>query len=100
MKKLFLSLSAILLTAGCFAQQMDWSEVEKVFGKKGNVQNDVYKITFPRSDLKVKVADFDVAPGLALTSWIGIIKMGNSAMMMGDLSAWRPFRLEAVSRPP
>ena len=26
-----------------------------------------------------------MAPGLALTSWIGILSMGNESMMMGDL---------------
>ena len=45
----------------------------------------VYRITYPRSDLKVKVNEFSVAPGLALTSWIGILFMGNESMMMGDL---------------
>ena len=29
--------------------------------------------------------NFQVAPGLALTSWIGILFMGNESMMMGDL---------------
>jgi len=36
----------------------------------------VYRITFPRGDLKVSVGDFDVAPGLALTSWVAFHKMG------------------------
>jgi hypothetical protein len=45
----------------------------------------VYRITYPRSDLKVTVGEFSVAPGLALTSWIGILFMGNESMMMGDL---------------
>ena len=82
----------------CFSQQNDWSAVENVFGKKGTVQDNVFKITFPRSDLKVKVGDFTVAPGFALGSWIGFINTGkrmnmqdheanmsNQAMMMGDL---------------
>lgn len=75
----------LLITNCSFAQQNDWSDVEKVLDKKGNVQDNVFKITFPRSDLKVKVGDFDVAPGLAFTSWIGFMKMGNQTMMMGDL---------------
>ena len=29
--------------------------------------------------------NFKVSPGLALTSWIGILFMGNESMMMGDL---------------
>ena len=45
----------------------------------------VYRITYPRSDLKVTVNSFKVSPGLALTSWIGILFMGNESMMMGDL---------------
>ncbi|HYK44674.1 MAG TPA: DUF1259 domain-containing protein, partial [Parafilimonas sp.] len=36
-------------------------------------------------DLKVKVGDFSVAPGLALGTWVGIINMGDHSMMMGDL---------------
>lgn len=85
MKKLIFTLSLLLIAGVSIAQQNDWSEVEKVLGKKGNVQDGVFKITFPRSDLKVKVSDFSVAPGLALTSWIGFMKMGNQTMMMGDL---------------
>jgi len=75
-----------------FGQQSDWTNVEKVFGKKGNVQDGVFKITFPRSDLKVKIGDFAVDSGLALTSWIGFInqpgdgmKMDGNTMIMGDL---------------
>jgi Domain of Unknown Function (DUF1259) len=65
--------------------QVDSTALDNVFGKKGSVQGMVYKITYPRSDLKVKVGEFSVAPGLALTSWIGILTMGNESMMMGDL---------------
>ncbi len=85
MNKLSFILSLLLIANSSIAQQNEWSDVEKVFGKKGNVQDNVFKITFPRSDLKVKVGDFFVAPGLALSSWIGFMKMGNQAMMMGDL---------------
>ena len=81
-----------------FAQQNDWSSVEKIFGKKGTVQDNVFKISYPRSDLKIKIGDLAVAPGFALGSWIGFINMSkrmnmqdheadmsNKAMMMGDL---------------
>ena len=67
------------------AQQIDSTALNNVFGKKGTVTDNVYKVSFPRSDLKVKVGDFAVAPGLALGTWIGIINMGDHAMMMGDL---------------
>jgi hypothetical protein len=85
MKKLFFILVLLVIAKSSIAQQNDWSDVEKVFGKKGNVQDNVFKITFPRSDLKVKVGDLFVSPGLAFTSWIGFLKMGNQTMMMGDI---------------
>ncbi|MBN9385967.1 MAG: DUF1259 domain-containing protein [Chitinophagaceae bacterium] len=64
--------------------QVDSIALEKAFGKKGVVQGNVFRVTFPRSDLKVTVDGFPVAPGLALTSWVAIHKMGQNAMMMGD----------------
>jgi hypothetical protein len=84
MKKIFLSVLAFL-TVMCSFAQIDSTALNNVFGKKGSVQGNVYKISYPRSDLKVKVGDFPVAPGLALGSWVGIIKMENESMMMGDL---------------
>jgi hypothetical protein len=92
MKKLITLMVFLASYYFCNAQQIDWTGVEQVFGKKGSVQDGVFKITFPRFDLKVKIGDFSVEPGMALTSWIGFIKAGenmmamdNSTMMMGDL---------------
>ncbi len=90
MKVAYVFLVMLFLSNSVFSQMDDWSGVEKVFGKKGTVQDKVFKISFPRSDLKVKVGDFSVAPGLALGSWIGFIKspgmaMDENSMMMGDL---------------
>ncbi|MEO5648489.1 MAG: DUF1259 domain-containing protein [Ginsengibacter sp.] len=96
MKKVLLFLISLLTVYFGSAQQNDWSSVEKVFGKKGTVQDHVFKISYPRSDLKVTVDDFTIAPGFALGSWIGFLevnkpmkgnamKMGNQVMMMGDL---------------
>lgn len=84
MKKIFLCLLSAFVVSHCWAQ-IDSAGLEKVFGKKGAVQGDVFRITFPRSDLKVTMGDFPVAPGLALTSWVAFHKMGTVSMMMGDL---------------
>jgi Domain of Unknown Function (DUF1259) len=80
-------LFALLFLSFCFYSfsQVDSAGLNNVFGKKGMVQGMVYRITYPRSDLKVTINEFAVAPGLALTSWIGILFMGNESMMMGDL---------------
>jgi len=85
MKIFHIFISLLLILNMSALAQPDSAGLDKVFGKKGSVQGMVYKITYPRSDLKVKVGEFSVAPGLALTSWIGILSMGNESMMMGDL---------------
>ena len=84
MKKSFISFLFIAISICSFAQT-DSTALNNVFGKKGTVTGNVYKISYPRSDLKVKVGDFSVAPGLALGTWVGIVNMGDHAMMMGDL---------------
>ncbi len=67
------------------AEQRDWQGVETALGRKGTVQEDMLKVSFPRSDLKVTVGEVPVEPGLALTSWIGFKGTEKNAMMMGDL---------------
>src|SRR6476646_2424722 len=85
MKKTLISILAAAGFIYCNAQQIDSIVLNNVFEKKGTVTGNVYKVSFPRSDLKVKVGDFSVAPGLALGTWVGIISMGDHSMMMGDL---------------
>jgi len=75
----------LLCIAGFSQAQIDSTGLNNIFGKKGTVQGMVYRITYPRTDLKVTVLDFKVSPGLALTSWVGILFMGTESMMMGDL---------------
>ena len=84
MKKLFLFCIALgPALYGC--AQVDSTGLDKVFGRKGTVTGNVYRVTFPRGDLKISVGDFPVAPGLALTSWVALDRMGSESMMMGDL---------------
>src|SRR5579859_7272001 len=83
-KKMLLCLLAILYAGYSFGQ-VDSTGLDKLFGKKGTVTGNVYRVSFPRGDLKVSVGDFAVAPGLALTSWVALHRMGGESMMMGDL---------------
>ncbi|MCY9667417.1 DUF1259 domain-containing protein [Paenibacillus alginolyticus] len=66
-------------------KQPDWKALEHIFSRKGTLQDGVFKVTFPRADLKVNVGDVVVEPGLALTGWLAFQPHGNAAMMMGDL---------------
>jgi Domain of Unknown Function (DUF1259) len=81
-----------LLAYSCtFAQSQDdsttaWKPVEAALGRSGQMQpGDVYKFALPRRDMKVVKDGVTVAPGLALGSWLAFKKMGNEAMVMGDL---------------
>ena len=72
-----------------YAQQNageEWKPIEDALGRKGSMQpGDVYKFGMPRSDLKVTVAGTPIKAGLALGSWLAFKRMGNDAVVMGDL---------------
>ncbi|HYP27537.1 MAG TPA: DUF1259 domain-containing protein [Blastocatellia bacterium] len=64
----------------------EWKAVEQAIGKAGAIQpGDVFKFSFPRSDLKVTARGVQIKPALALGSWVAFKKMGDQAMVMGDL---------------
>ena len=64
----------------------EWKPVEDALGRKGSLQpGDVYKFSMPRSDLKVTLAGTPIKAGLALGSWLAFKRMGNDAVVMGDL---------------
>src|SRR5437763_2156810 len=68
------------------AAATDWKPVEQALGKAGSMQpGDVYKVSLPRSDLKVTVGGVELKPALALGSWVAFKKTGDATMVMGDL---------------
>lgn len=93
-------LTAIFVLVACSAPQnqngqsnmgqqagaTDWKAVDQALGKTGSLQpGDVYKVSLPRSDLKVTVGGVELKPALALGSWVAFKKAGDAAMVMGDL---------------
>ncbi|HXL81068.1 MAG TPA: DUF1259 domain-containing protein [Pyrinomonadaceae bacterium] len=75
-----------LTSTGSQAASIDWKAVEVALGKAGTMQpGDVYKVSLPRTDLKIMVGSIQLKPALALGSWIAFKKMGNTTMVMGDL---------------
>jgi uncharacterized protein DUF1259 len=63
-------------------------EIDRVLGATGtwNEKEEVYKVTFPRSDVAVRVDGLPLPPFLGLTSWVAFKDAGGgTSMMMGDL---------------
>ena len=86
-----LGVAAILLCAvGLAAQEKKddaaWEKVAAALGKKGDLSADgVYKVTFPRSDLKVAMHGAPVPAGMGLASWAAFTRMPDGKyMVMGD----------------
>ena len=72
--------------AGQQAGATDWKAVGQALGKEGSTQpGDVYKVSLPRSDLQVTAGGVRLKPALALGSWVAFKRMGDAAMVMGDL---------------
>src|SRR5947208_15214405 len=68
------------------AAATDWKPVEQALGKAGSMQpGDVYKVSLPRSDLKITVGGVELKPALALGSWLACTKAGDMTTAMGDL---------------
>ena len=69
-----------------FQGATDWKPIEMALGKAGSIQpGDVYKVSFPRSDLKVTAAGVELKPALALGSWVAFKSNGEMTVVMGDL---------------
>jgi hypothetical protein len=81
------TISLVMAVSGpSLAGQADWQAVEKAIGVAGSMQpGDVYKISLPRSDLKVTADGVAVKPALALGSWLAFKEVENKTMVMGDL---------------
>jgi hypothetical protein len=69
------------------AAGLDLAAIDKAIGRSGQVQGgDVYRVTFPRSDLNVTVGAVKVKAGLALGSWAAFKANGaGNAVVHGDL---------------
>jgi hypothetical protein len=88
---LILALAAMIAASSVHAADMDWSPVDKAFGKKGAAQaGGVYRVTFPRTDLQVSLDGVALKPGFALGTHVEFMPMGNQAMVMGDLVLTEP----------
>jgi hypothetical protein len=77
--------AALMLSAPAQAAP-DWAAVGRAIGKGGVMQpGEIYKVSLPRTDLKVTLDGVPLKAGFALGSWVAFEPMGEQAMVMGDL---------------
>ena len=63
-----------------------WDKVGEALGKAGTeMPGGVYRIALPRTDIKATLDGVELKPGFALGGWLAFQKMGDTAMVMGDL---------------
>jgi len=84
-----LVLSLMLVAGPAFAQTnvqpLNTDGIAKAMGKEGDLTGEMYRVSFPRSDLTVKVGSVVIKPALALMSWAAFVKSGSTAISYGDL---------------
>ena len=66
--------------------ELDTAKIDQLTGLKGkmNQAEGVYKVTFPRDDVKVSVAGWTMPPFMGLGTWAAFQGTNDKAMMMGD----------------
>ncbi|MDE2118303.1 MAG: DUF1259 domain-containing protein [Betaproteobacteria bacterium] len=82
---LFVSLA--LANASETASALDTAKIEQLTGLKGSFykEENVYKVSRPRSDIKIQVDKWLMPPFMGLTSWAAFTPTHDGqAMMMGD----------------
>jgi hypothetical protein len=62
-------------------------KIEALTGLKGtyNEKEQVFKVSFPRTDIKAVVNGVKMTPAMGLTAWAAFTKPGNHTMVMGDM---------------
>src|SRR2546425_13118157 len=76
---------AALLCASV-AAGLDTARIDELTGLKGkmNEKEGVYKVTFPRNDVKVVVDGWTMPPFMGLGTWAAFTGENDKAMVMGD----------------
>jgi len=76
---------AALLCASV-AAGLETARIDELTGHKGkmNEKEGVYRVTFPRDDVKVVVDGWTMPPFMGLGTWAAFTETSNGAMVMGD----------------
>jgi uncharacterized protein DUF1259 len=85
LRKLVIAFSMVTIPLAALGQELDTAGIDQALGRSGQKSGDVYKLSFPRTDLHVAVSTIVIKSGLALGSWAAFSGTNDKAMVMGDL---------------
>src|SRR6184192_661483 len=68
-------------------EKLDTAKIEQLTGAKGqlNEKEGVFKVSMPRTDLKVMAGKVKVTPPMGLTAWAAFQEAHGKVMVMGDM---------------
>ena len=87
MKKLFLFCAIACANIDISSATLDGAKIDQITGLKGklNEKEGVYKVTFPRNDVKIVVDGWTMPAFMGLGTWAAFTKGAHAeAMVMGD----------------
>jgi hypothetical protein len=87
MKQIFaMTLALIAFVYAATAADLNTARIDELTGLKGkmNEKEGVYKVTFPRNDVKVVVDGWTMPPFMGLGTWAAFTATKDGAMVMGD----------------
>jgi Domain of Unknown Function (DUF1259) len=86
MKKRLLLVSLCVASIDIACGSLDTAKIDQITGLKGkmNEKEGVYRVTFPRDDVKVVVDGWTMPPFMGLGTWAAFTETKNGAMVMGD----------------
>jgi Domain of Unknown Function (DUF1259) len=86
MKKPFCAVAISLAISATGSAALDTGKIDQITGLKGklNEKEAVYKVTYPRGDVKVAVDGWTMPPFMGLGTWAAFTGENDKAMVMGD----------------
>src|SRR5256714_7739509 len=86
MRKMILPAALYCASLSFACAALDTAKIDELTGLKGkmNEKEGVYKVTFPRNDVKVVVDGWTMPPFMGLGTWAAFTETKEGAMVMGD----------------
>ena len=86
MKRTFLVCAVICANINVTSAALDTAKIDQITGLKGKLseKEGAYKVTWPRSDVKVAVDGWTMPPFMGLGTWAAFTGENEKALLMGD----------------